>query len=101
MVIAMRIKMQGFIVFDFAAQYASARKELVQWLAEGKLQRKETIIKGGLKVAEQALLDLFQGINTGISSLALRSRVNADLVAGKLLVEVKAEDFQNGVGSRL
>ena len=57
--------MQGFIVFDYAKQYPEARKELAQWLAEGKLQRKETVIKGGLKVAEQALLDLYKGVNTG------------------------------------
>jgi NADPH-dependent curcumin reductase CurA len=65
MVIAMRIKMQGFIVMDYAAQYATGRKELMQWLAEGKLQRKETIVKGGLKAAEQALVDLYNGVNTG------------------------------------
>lgn len=67
MVIAMRIKMQGFIVFDYASQYAEARKELAQWLAEGKIQRKETIIKGGLKAAEEALLGLYKGLNTGKS----------------------------------
>jgi len=83
MVIAMRIKMQGFIVFDYAKEFAAARKQLAQWLSEGKIQRKETIIKGGLKAAEQALLDLYQGINTG-----------------KLLVEVKA-DAEGGVESRL
>lgn len=66
MVISMRIKMQGFIVFDFASQYGAARKELAQWLQEGRLQRKETIIKGGLKAADQALLDLFKGVNTGM-----------------------------------
>jgi hypothetical protein len=65
MIIAMRIKMQGFIVFDYASQFPAARKEVAQWLAEGKLQRKETIIKGGLPVAEQALLDLYKGVNTG------------------------------------
>ena len=81
MVIAMRIKLQGFIVFDYADRYAEARKELSQWLEEGKLQRKETIIKGGLVAAEQALLDLYKGVNTG-----------------KLLVEVKADD---GAGSKL
>lgn len=59
--------MQGFIVFDYATQYAGARKELTQWLSEGKIQRKETIVKGGLKAAEQALLDLFKGVNTGKS----------------------------------
>jgi NADPH-dependent curcumin reductase CurA len=65
MVIAMRIRMQGFIVFDYASQYGVARKELAEWLSEGKLQRKETIVKGGLKAAEQALLDLYKGVNTG------------------------------------
>lgn len=65
MVIAMRIKLQGFIVFDYYKQYEEARKELSQWLSEGKLQRKETIVKGGLPAAEQALLDLYKGINTG------------------------------------
>lgn len=59
--------MQGFIVFDYASQYAEARKELAQWLAEGKIQRKETIIKGGLKAAEEALLGLYKGLNTGKS----------------------------------
>ncbi|GKT55995.1 NADP-dependent leukotriene B4 12-hydroxydehydrogenase [Colletotrichum tofieldiae] len=64
-IITMRIKMQGFIVFDYANEYAEARKELAQWLEEGKLKRKETIVKGGLKAAEQALVDLYKGINTG------------------------------------
>jgi len=72
MVIAMRIKMQGFIVFDYEKQYPEARKEIAQWLEEGKLQRKETIIKGGLKAAEQALLDLYKGVNTGEFALGLR-----------------------------
>ncbi|KAL8935512.1 MAG: hypothetical protein Q9216_005390 [Gyalolechia sp. 2 TL-2023] len=67
--------MEGFIVFDYAKQYAEARKELAQWLAEGKIQRKETIVKGGLAKAEQALADLYNGVNTG-----------------KLLVEVCPED---------
>lgn len=82
MVIAMRIRMQGFIVFDYASQFAAAKKELSQWLSEGKIQRKETIIKGGLKAAEKALGDLYKGINTG-----------------KLLVEVKADE--EGSGSKL
>jgi NADPH-dependent curcumin reductase CurA len=57
--------MQGFIVFDFTKEFPAARKELAQWLSEGKIKRKETIIKGGLKAAEQALVDLYNGINTG------------------------------------
>ena len=74
MVISMRIRMEGFIVFDYAARYSEARQELGQWLAEGKIQRKETIVKGGLGAAAEALLGLYKGTNTG-----------------KLLVEVKPE----------
>ncbi|TVY85518.1 putative NADP-dependent oxidoreductase [Lachnellula suecica] len=81
MVIAMRIKMQGFIVFDYISQFPAAQKDLVQWLSEGKLQRKETIIKGGLAAAPEALGGLYNGINTG-----------------KLLVEIKADE---GAGSKL
>lgn len=65
MVISMRIRMQGFIVFDYEKQYSEARKQLAQWLSEGKLKRKETIVKGGLLKAEQALVDLYNGVNTG------------------------------------
>lgn len=74
MIIAMRIRMEGFIVFDYKDQFPAARRELARWLAEGRIQRKETIVKGGLEVAEKALLGLYKGTNTG-----------------KLLVEVKSE----------
>jgi NADPH-dependent curcumin reductase CurA len=67
MIISMRIRMQGFVVFDFADKYAEARKQLAQWLSEGKLKRKETIIKGGITKAEEALVGLFEGKNTGES----------------------------------
>jgi NADPH-dependent curcumin reductase CurA len=66
-VVTMRIKMQGFIVFDFAKEYPEGRKDLARWLEEGKIKRKETIVKGGLKVAEEALVGLYKGINTGKS----------------------------------
>ncbi|KAL5323097.1 hypothetical protein ACEPPN_007625 [Leptodophora sp. 'Broadleaf-Isolate-01'] len=112
MVIAMRIKLQGFIVFDYQSQYGAARTELTKWLTEGKIQRKETIVKGGLKSAERALMDLYNGINTGMPlpyflRLYLRNGgkrlaiTNTALTLGKLLVEVKAEDAESGVGSRL
>ena len=48
-----------------STRYSAARKELAQWLGEGKIQRKETIVKGGLEAAEGALIDLYNGINTG------------------------------------
>jgi NADPH-dependent curcumin reductase CurA len=57
--------MQGFIVFDYVKQYTEARKELAQWLSEGKIKRKETVIKGGLDKAADGLRDLYKGVNTG------------------------------------
>ncbi|KAK5050102.1 hypothetical protein LTR84_004222 [Exophiala bonariae] len=72
MIISMRIRMEGFIVFDYEKEYPRALRDLAQWLAEGKIKRKETIVKGGLQNAESALRDLYEGRNTG-----------------KMLVEVK------------
>lgn len=70
--------MEGFIVFDHIKEYPAARKQLAQWLAEGKMKRQETIVKGGLKVAEQALVDLFKGGNTGKHLPKLTTHALAD-----------------------
>lgn len=57
--------MKGFIVFDFAKQYPAALKDLGTWLSQGKIKRKETIVKGGIEAAPQGLVELYQGANTG------------------------------------
>ncbi|KAK4098727.1 NAD(P)-binding protein [Parathielavia hyrcaniae] len=71
-IISQRIKMQGFIVFDYVDEYGPALKQLAQWLGEGKIKRKETIVRGGVAAAEEAFQQLFRGGNIG-----------------KLMVEVK------------
>ncbi|KAL1839377.1 hypothetical protein VTK73DRAFT_4054 [Phialemonium thermophilum] len=71
-VITQRIRMEGFIVLDYEKEYPEAWKNLGRWMAEGKLKRTETIVRGGLQAAEHALVDIFSGKNTG-----------------KMLVEVK------------
>ncbi|KAI5923004.1 NAD(P)-binding protein [Camillea tinctor] len=78
-VVAQRVRMQGFIVFDYASENAAARKELGDWLAQGKIKRKETVVKGGLQLADKAIRHLFDGENIG-----------------KLLVEVKPYDEVGG-----
>ncbi|KAI6080863.1 NAD(P)-binding protein, partial [Hypoxylon rubiginosum] len=70
-----RVRMEGFVIIDFMHELPEARETLGLWIAEGKIKRKETIVKGGLKMAEHAIGDLFTGKNTG-----------------KLLVELKAYD---------
>jgi NADPH-dependent curcumin reductase CurA len=59
-----RIKVQGFIVFDFAERYAAARADLAQWLAEGKLRHHETVAEG-LRAAPAAFLGMLRGANLG------------------------------------
>jgi peptide/nickel transport system permease protein len=46
-------------------KYDAARKELAQWIVEGKMKRKEHFVKGGLERAPSALVELFEGANTG------------------------------------
>lgn len=57
--------MQGFIVLDYAPEFGTALAQLAQWLGEGKLKRKETIIKGGVAASDEAFKQLFQGGNIG------------------------------------
>ena len=59
--------MEGFIVFDYADEYPTALGQLAQWLAEGKLKRKETILKGGIRVADEGMVNLYKGGNIGKS----------------------------------
>ena len=61
----MRIKLQGFIVIDHMDKFPQARKELAELAASGKLKATETIVPGGLKVAEETLVALYSGINQG------------------------------------
>lgn len=57
--------MQGFIVLDYPEENETALKSLCQWLVEGKIKAEQTVITGGLKVADEALLKLFKGSNKG------------------------------------
>ncbi|PYH78931.1 NADP-dependent leukotriene B4 12-hydroxydehydrogenase [Aspergillus uvarum CBS 121591] len=65
MVISQRITMRGFIVFDYADKYEAALRELGTWLSQGKIKRKEHIVKGGLETTPNELINLFKGVNTG------------------------------------
>jgi len=65
-----RASMTGMVVFDYAARYAEAAKELSAWLTAGKLVSREEIVHG-LDNFPEALLMLFRGDNTGKLVLAL------------------------------
>ena len=59
-----RAKMEGFIVFDFAADYARAVRDMSRWIDEGRLQAREHIVEG-LETFPDTLLMLFDGRNQG------------------------------------
>lgn len=58
------VLMQGFIVSDFADRIEEGSQQLSQWVSEGKLKFKETIVDGFEKLPE-TFIGLFEGKNTG------------------------------------
>ncbi len=59
-----RARMEGFIVFDYAARYAEAAMAIAKWHKEGKLKAKEDIVEG-IEQFPDALNKLFRGENFG------------------------------------
>jgi hypothetical protein len=59
-----RIRMQGFLVFDFAKQYESARVEIKSWIRSGELVPLNDEFTG-LEKAPNAFVDLLAGGNVG------------------------------------
>ena len=59
-----RAKMEGFVVFDYAARYAEAAREMAGWMAEGKLVGREDVV-AGIETFPETLNKLFRGENTG------------------------------------
>jgi NADPH-dependent curcumin reductase CurA len=59
-----RARMEGFVVFDFAARYAEALREMAGWRAAGKLKSREDVVPG-LDTFPETLLKLFCGENFG------------------------------------
>jgi NADPH-dependent curcumin reductase CurA len=59
-----RIKMQGFIIFDYYHRYQEFFKDMSGWLAAGKIKFREDIVDG-LENAPQAFIGLLEGKNFG------------------------------------
>jgi NADPH-dependent curcumin reductase CurA len=59
-----RAKMEGFIVFDFAAEYSRGIRDMSRWIDEGRLKAREHIVEG-LETFPETLLMLFDGRNQG------------------------------------
>ena len=59
-----RARMQGMVVFDYAARYGEAAQAMAGWLADGRLKAREDIVDG-FETFPDTLLKLFRGDNTG------------------------------------
>ena len=76
-----RARMEGFVVMDYAAQYAAAAQEMAGWMAKGQLKSKEDIVEG-LETFPETLMKLFSGENFGKLVLKVYRRpVGAGLLA--------------------
>ncbi len=68
-----RVRMQGFIVFDFLPRSAAALRQMGEWVRAGQLKYREDIIDG-LENAPRAFIGMLRGENFG----KMQVRVGAD-----------------------
>ena len=59
-----RLRVEGFIVLDYATKFMDTGKQLGMWKMTGKLKDKHTVVKG-LEKAPDAINMLFRGDNIG------------------------------------
>lgn len=59
-----RLRMEGFLVFDYIDQYEAARSQLKEWLLSGMLNAWQDEFDG-LEKAPEAFVDLLSGGNVG------------------------------------
>jgi len=59
-----RARMEGMVVFDWAARYGEAIRDISQWMREGRFVSKEDIVEG-IEAFPEALNQLFSGGNFG------------------------------------
>ena len=65
-----RARMEGIVVFDNAANYGTAAREMAGWIREGKLISPKVQIEHGIENFLPTLLKLFSGQNFGKLVLA-------------------------------
>ena len=63
-IIAARISLKGFIVFDYFPRMAEFYRDMGPWVANGTVKARETVVEG-LDNTLDAFLGLFKGENTG------------------------------------
>ena len=60
-----RARMEGIVVFDYAARYPLAISEMAGYLKDGRMKSKEDVVPGGVAAFPATLNKLFSGENFG------------------------------------
>jgi hypothetical protein len=63
-IIAMRIRLQGFIYTDYMPRLGDFYRDMGAWIAAGQVKSRDTVVEG-LERMPEAFLGLFEGANTG------------------------------------
>lgn len=62
--ITKQARAEGFLVYEFQDRWPEARREMAQWIHDGRLKHRETITDG-IDNAPEAFIGLFEGENIG------------------------------------
>ncbi len=62
--IAPRARVEGFLVFDYVTRFEQANERLHEWVANGDIDYRESVVEG-FENAPDAFLGLFEGENIG------------------------------------
>jgi hypothetical protein len=65
LILRSRLRVQGFIVFDYADRYQEAIDDMGKWAADGKLVMREDVREGGIDAFVDVLNLLYTGGNNG------------------------------------
>jgi hypothetical protein len=63
-ILVKRLKVQGFIIFDYYDHYGEFVEEMTEWLSAGKIKYREQVVNG-LENAPEAFIGLLEGRNFG------------------------------------
>ena len=73
LVLVRTLKVQGFLVFQYASRYGEGLPQLARWLKEGKLKYRETVANG-IENGVGAFLGMLRGENVGKQLVKISDR---------------------------
>jgi NADPH-dependent curcumin reductase CurA len=65
LVVGKRLTLRGFIILDHGDRFPAFAREVGEWVADGRLKYRETVVDGGVEAAPQAFIDMLRGANVG------------------------------------